>query len=105
MTDIPGTGKLASSELPPEIPTITLNTVNINELKKPKEVATGQTSRYDSIYAFLIIGIVIGLVFLIISLKYSAFLIFVPLGPSATISVWYVRKFMKRLDQKPTRIK
>ncbi len=105
MTDIPGTGKLATPKFTQEIPTVPLNTVNISELKKPKEVQNGKTSQYDTIYTFLIVGIVIGLIFLLISLKYSMFLIFIPLGPVATLSSWYVRKFMKKFEQKPSQIK
>ena len=103
MTDIPGTGKLTSPEnVAQEIPTTPLSLVNIKELKKKKEEPTGITVFwYDKFYIWLFFGIILSLVFVLLTFKYKSFVVLIPLGPIASVSSWYVRKLVRKYEPKP----
>jgi hypothetical protein len=103
MTDIPGTGKLKSlTENTQDVPLTPISVVNIKELKRgDSEPIEYSINRYDKFYFWLIAGSVISLIFLLVSLKYRAFWIFVPVGPIAAIISWYVRKIVKKYEPKP----
>ena len=103
MTDIPGTGKIKLLEKKTqEISSTPLSVVNVNELKRKKEDPSEVDSIwYEKFHFWLIFGIVISLIFLIISFKYKGFLALIPLGPIAAIISWYIKKIVKKLEPKP----
>lgn len=105
MTDIPGTGKLSLPEDNlKKIPEIPLSFVNVKELKKKKGIEPSiQVGPlwYENIYYWLGLGVFIGLIFFLLSFRYKRFFILTPLGPVATIATYYVRKFVRKFDEKP----
>jgi hypothetical protein len=105
MTDIPGTGKIKSDEEGRQvIPVIPINVVNIKELKRgDKSVVENNSVWYHKLQFWLIIGIVFSLIFLILSLKYKSFLVFIPVGPVTALISWYIRGVLKKYEPKPKR--
>jgi hypothetical protein len=105
MTDIPGTGKVLVKEKDPlNFEPTPISVINIKDLKRAKEEPEEKSLNfYDNFYFWLATGIAISLIFLLISFRYKGFIVFVFLGPTASVLSWYVRKLLKKYEAKPKR--
>jgi hypothetical protein len=103
MTDIPGTGKIPIPEIKKDSNLHTpMSTVNISELKKGEiEPIKNESLWYGKIQFWLIPGVFLSLIFILISLKYKNFIVFIPVGPIVSIVSWYVKKLLKKYEPKP----
>jgi hypothetical protein len=79
-----------------------LNIVNIQKPKKPKVTILGKnTSDHSGFVRWIIPGVILSLLFLLLALRYKNFIVFIPVGPIASIFAWYVKRFVKKFETKP----
>jgi len=104
MTYIPGTGSLKPTTIQEG------NNENISQLyvvstsgvkKNKSDADLDSKSWYETRKVFLIIGISISLIFILITLKYPRFWIFIALGPAASLGAWYAKRIIKKFEPKP----
>lgn len=106
MTDILGTEHLRSetNRKESEENMTPISVFNTSELKKYKATINNETHHwYDKRRYWLTTGIFVSLLFLLITIKYPRFWIFIPLGLITAFCAWHVKRLVNKYEPKTKR--
>jgi|SRR3989344_597413 len=80
-----------------------VSTVNVNELKKQKsgeKIYEEDSLWYNQLRYWIAFGSILSVFSLVIAIFYRQFVYLIPLGPILGVISWYVRKIIRKYDEK-----